>query len=58
MAQKRIKIICANPDCEEEFRIFNEEKGILLIYCPFCKTEQKIDFEKKEKHEIYRGFKV
>jgi hypothetical protein len=30
MAKKRIKIVCVNPECKEKFRIFNEEKGILL----------------------------
>jgi uncharacterized protein YbaR (Trm112 family) len=55
MAKKVIEIVCANPECKKEFTIFKEEKGTHIVYCTFCGTEQKIVFEKKEEHEIYRG---
>jgi hypothetical protein len=58
MAKKRMETICANTDCKEKFRFFNEEKGILLLYCPFCKTQQKVDFEQKNEYNIYRSFVV
>jgi Zn finger protein HypA/HybF involved in hydrogenase expression len=56
--KKRIEIVCANANCKEKFRIFNEEKGTLILYCPFCQTSQKVDFEQKNEHDIYRGLKV
>ena len=55
MAKKVIEIICVNTECKEKFTIFKEEKGTHIIYCPHCNTEQKIVFEKKEEHEIYKG---
>jgi hypothetical protein len=55
MAKKVIEIVCVNTECKREFSIFKEEKGTHIVYCRSCNTEQKIVFEKKEEHEIYRG---
>ena len=56
--KQRIKVICANADCKQRFRVFAEPKGVLVVHCLFCDTEQKIDFEEKDEHNIYRSFLV
>jgi len=54
--KKRMKMVCYS--CEEEFSIYKEPKGVLLITCPYCGTEQKIEFEDSSEKVVYRGMKV
>ena len=54
--KKRINIICYN--CNEEFSVYKEPKGVLLIECPFCGVEQKMEFEDNSEKMIYKGKKV
>ena len=54
--KKRIKIICYN--CDEEFSFYKEPKGVVLIECPFCRVECKIEFEDSSEKVLYRGKRV
>ena len=51
--KERIKIVCYS--CEEEFSVYKEPKGVLLIECPYCGTEQKIEFEDISEKVVYKG---
>lgn len=54
--KKRITILCNG--CNEKFTLFREPKGVLLITCPYCKCELKIEFEENRTVELYRSKKV
>lgn len=56
--KKRMKTLCANESCKEEFTFYKEPKGVLLLTCPFCTCELKIVFEDNSEKEIYRSLKV
>ena len=51
--KKRIKIVCYK--CEEEFSIYKEPKGVLLISCPYCGIEQKVEFEEDTEKIVHKG---
>lgn len=54
--KKRMKTVCAA--CKEEFSFFKEPKGVLVIPCPFCGTELKIEFEDNREKDVYRSVKT
>jgi rRNA maturation endonuclease Nob1 len=54
--KKRMKTVCI--ECKEEFSFFKEPKGVLLIECPFCASELKIEFEDNSKKILYKSLKV
>ena len=51
-----MKTNCA--ECGEEFSFLAEPKGVLVVVCPFCSAELKIEFEDTNEKEIYRSVKV
>jgi hypothetical protein len=53
--KERIKIICYS--CDEEFSVYKEPKGVLLIACPFCEVECKVEFEDNSEKVVYKGMK-
>jgi len=54
--KKRMKIVCYS--CNEEFSIYKEPKGVLLIDCLYCGAEQKIEFEDSSEKVLYKGMKA
>jgi len=54
--KKRMKTVCA--ECKEEFSFYKEPKGVLLIACPFCSCELKIEFEDNSEKILYKSLKV
>lgn len=54
--KKRMRTECA--ECKEEFGFYKEPKGVLLIPCPFCSVELKIEFEDNSEKVVYRSLKV
>ena len=56
MSENRITIECWK--CKEEFTMLipqEERKGVLLLSCPFCEEECKIEFEKHDETTLYRS---
>lgn len=53
--KKRMRTVCA--ECKEEFSFFKEPKGVLLIPCPFCSVELKIEFEDNSEKIVYKSIK-
>ena len=62
MSKNRITIECWNPDCKETFTKLvpkEERKGVMLLSCPFCGVECKIEFDNSsDVVEVYRTIKV
>ncbi len=58
MSENRITIACWN--CPEEFSklvLKEERKGVLLLSCPFCGAESKIEFEVNNMVDIFKSKK-
>jgi len=58
MSENRITIECWK--CKEEFTKLvpkEERKGVLLLSCPFCGTECKIEFEVNDMVDVFKSKK-
>ena len=58
MSENRITIECWK--CKEEFTKLvpkEERKGVLLLSCPFCGVECKIEFEVNNDMNLFRSLK-
>ena len=58
MSENRITIECWN--CPKKFSklvLKEERKGVLLLSCPFCGAESKIEFEVNNMVDIFKSKK-